>query len=60
MKGYFYCYSPRMKRALLAHGFRYICVGINCKTGARFWLFEASEELNDYKNDRYPAERDQF
>ena len=60
MKNYFYCYSARLKRALLAHGFRYICVGVNCRTDTRFWLFEATEELNDYKDHYYQAERDEF
>lgn len=60
MKEYFYCYSPRLKRALLSNGFRYVCVGVNCRTDARFWLFEATEELNDYKTRVYPKERDEF
>ena len=60
MKSYFYCYSPRLKRALLAHGFSYICTGINQKSNTIFWLCEGSEELNDYKNNYYQAERDKF
>lgn len=36
---YLYCYSPAMFHFLRAKGIRYICVGINEKTGGRFWLF---------------------
>lgn len=60
MKKYFYCYSARLKRALLAHGFQYLCTGINCRSNAKFWLFEATEELNDYKNNVYMSERDKY
>lgn len=60
MKDYFYCYSPRLQRALYANGFRFICVGLNIKTGAVFWLYEATDELNDYKTRLYPKERDNF
>lgn len=60
MKDYFYCYSPRLQRALYQHGFRPICTGLNIKSGAIFWLYEASEELNDYKNNTYQVERDNY
>ena len=42
---YFYCYSPRLKSALLTAGERYICVGINESTGRKFWLFPQTERL---------------
>ncbi len=60
MKDYFYCYSPRLQRAFHANGFKYICVGLNIKTGAVFWLYEATDELNDFKNRQYQADRDKY
>ena len=57
---YFYCYSERLKRALCANGFRYICVGLNRRTQSRFYLFESSVELQYYKDCIYPTERDEF
>lgn len=60
MKQYFYCYSARLKRALSANGFQYICVGINERTNSRFYLYEGTEELNYYKDWIYPVERDNF
>ena len=57
MKQYFYCYSPRLKRFLIENGFSYICTGQNQKSGALFWLFDSTDELNDYKNRIYPNER---
>lgn len=60
MNGFFFCYSPRLKRALEANGFRYVCVGLNENTGARFWLYVGSPELNYYKDYLYQEERDKF
>lgn len=60
MKKYFYCYSNRMKKALIQNGFNYVCVGLNCKTHTKFWLFEATEELNYYKDHVYQTERDKY
>jgi len=57
---YFYCYSPRLKRALIEHGFTYICTGVNFHSGTKFWLFESSDALNTYKNEVYPNERDKY
>lgn len=57
---YFYCYSNRLMRALRANGFRYICVGINMKTGSRFYLYESSAEFQNFKDTIYPKVRDQF
>ncbi len=47
-------------RALRAHGFRYICIGINKRTASEYYLYEASEELQYYKDHIYPDERDEF
>ena len=60
MKDYFYCYSLRLQRALYKHGFQSICTGLNTKSGAIFWLYEATKELNDYKDNLYPKERDKY
>lgn len=56
----FFCYSERMKRALVANGFKYICLGWNNRTKTKFWLFWATEELNYYKDNIYQKERDLF
>lgn len=56
----FFCYSPRLKRALEAHGFNYICVGINERTQTKFWLYEGTDELNYYKDYLYQKDRDDF
>lgn len=60
MERYFFCYSARLQKALEYHGFRYICVGINERTGAKFWLYEGSPEFNYYKDYLYQEERDLF
>lgn len=60
MDRFFFCYSPRLKRALAANGFRYICTGINEQTQTKFWLYVGTDELNDYKDRFYQQERDQF
>lgn len=60
MERFFFCYSARLKRALDAQGFRYICVGINERTGTKFWLYWGTPELNYYKDNLYQEERDQF
>lgn len=57
---YFYCYSKRLMRALRANGFSYICIGINKKSQTEFYLYESSEALQDYKDNKYPKERDEF
>lgn len=57
---YFYCYSERLAKALLANGFKHIRVGINKNTNAKFYLFLGTKELNDYKNNKYQEERDKF
>ena len=56
----FFCYSERLKRALVANGFKPICLGLNSKTDTKFWLFWGTQELNDYKNNKYQKERDLF
>lgn len=60
MERFFFCYSARLKRALEANGFRYICVGINENTQRKFWLYHGTQELNYYKDYLYQEERDQF
>ena len=57
---YFFCYSPRMHRALRQYGFRYICVGMNERSGETFWLYEGTQELNYFKDNVYQDVIDQF
>ena len=57
---YFYCYSKRLMRALRSHGFRYICIGVNKRTDSEYYLYESSKELQYYKDNVYPNERDNF
>lgn len=49
-----------MKKALTFNGFKYICVGINKNTKSKFWLFEGTKELNNFKDNLYQKERDKF
>ncbi|OMD12020.1 hypothetical protein BJP50_25265 [Paenibacillus odorifer] len=42
---YLYCYSPAMFHFLRTAGHRYICVGLNEKTGGRFWLFAKDDAV---------------
>lgn len=60
MNKFFYCYSERLKNALLSNGFKYVCEGINKNTKSRFYLFIGTKELNNYKNKIYQKERDKF
>lgn len=55
----FFCYSKRLKRALEANGYRHICIGLNERTGDKFWLFWF-EEIEHYKDYVYQSERDKF
>ena len=45
MEKYLYCYSTTLYHFLMASGQRYICVGVNERTGKRFYLFEKTSEL---------------
>lgn len=42
---FLYCYSPAMFHFLRAKGLRYICVGVNERTGGRFWLFAKDDAV---------------
>lgn len=55
----FFCYSRRLKRALIANGFKPICTGINERTNVKFWLFWG-EEIQFYKDNVYQIERDNY
>ena len=57
---YFYCYSERMKRALMDNGFYYIETGYNRNSNKPYWVFEGTEELNYYKDFVYQSERDNY
>ena len=56
----FYCYSVRLKNALIANGFTPISYGVNPSSGAPYWVFEGTEQMNDYKNNKYQLERDLY
>ena len=45
MDKYLYCYSTTLYHFLMAGGQRYICIGVNERTGNRFYLFEKTSEL---------------
>ena len=60
MEKYFFCYSNRLYKALIANGFKPICVALNCRTHGKFWLFVGTDELNEYKNNKYQNERDKY
>lgn len=55
----FFCYSRRLKRALVANGLIPICTGINERTNNKFWLFWG-EEIQFYKDNVYQTERDNY
>lgn len=56
----FYCYSTRLKNALIENGFVPIKYGVNPNTKSPYWVFEGTEEMNEYKNNKYQFERDRF
>ena len=56
----FYCYSKRMKTALVDNGFYYIDVKFYEDTGKYCWIFEGTDELNYYKDSVYQTERDKY
>lgn len=57
---FFFCYSSRLHKALQSNGFRYICAGINERSGEKFWLYVGDEALNDFKDNVYQQVRDEF
>ena len=57
---YFYCYSERFKRALVANGFHIIREGFNHHSKTRYWVFRGSAAFNYYKDNLYQLERDKF
>lgn len=56
----FFCYSKRLKNALVSNGFECMGTGFNIHTHSRFWVFLGTKELNDYKEFKYQLERDRF
>ena len=44
----------------MANGFMYIDKGRNTNNGAKYWVFEGTEELNYYKDHVYQEERDLY
>ncbi|ETT49336.1 hypothetical protein BSK66_26690 [Paenibacillus odorifer] len=50
-KGFFYCYDYKLKNFLsYKKGIRFICHGLNVRTGDPFWQFEKSDDLQDALN----------
>lgn len=56
----FYCYSIPLKIALEFNGFKCLGNGLHDKTGHKYYLFLGTDELNDYKKNKYPLEKDKF
>lgn len=56
----FYCYSTRLRDALIDHGFNPIGYGVNPNSGSPFWLFEGTEEMNAYKSGQYQQDRGNY
>lgn len=50
MNNYFYCYSSRMAHFIRAFDIKYIDVGVNSNTNAKYYLFEKSERLDKIIN----------
>ncbi|MGN1341370.1 MAG: hypothetical protein ACI4WS_13845 [Oscillospiraceae bacterium] len=56
----FYCYSVRLRKALIDHGFTPIGYGVNPRSDTAYWVFEGTKELNDYKDNQYQLDRDNY
>lgn len=56
----FFCYSYRLKRALLDYGFKVSYIGYNQNTNSFFYAFLASKELQQFKDEVYPRLRDKY
>ncbi|MGG0275945.1 hypothetical protein [Bacillus rhizoplanae] len=49
LEQYFFCYSTNLLEFLrFEKGQRFICTALHDKTMKRFWLFERTEELNQF------------
>lgn len=49
LEQYFFCYSTNLLEFLrFDKGQRFICTAFHDKTMKRFWLFERTEELNQF------------
>ncbi|WJE26684.1 hypothetical protein [Bacillus cereus] len=49
LQQYFCCYSTNLLEFLrFEKGQRFICTAFHAKTMKRFWLFERTEELNQF------------
>lgn len=46
MNNKFYCYSTKMSYFIRSFGIRYIEIGINVKSGTRYYVFQKSERLD--------------
>ena len=46
MSQYFYCYSMRMSYFIRSFNIKYLDVGFNAKSKAKYYVFEKSEKLD--------------
>lgn len=46
MNNKFYCYSAKMSHFIRAFDIKYIEIGVNDKSGTRYYVFEKSERLD--------------
>lgn len=46
----FYCYSSRLAHFIRAFDVRYMDVGLNAKSGNKYYVFEKSEKLDKIIN----------
>ncbi|WP_052723764.1 hypothetical protein [Paenibacillus wulumuqiensis] len=51
---FLYVYSTALFKFLQQGRFRYVCIGVNERSGGRFWLYVKTEELRGAL-DRYDA-----
>lgn len=56
----FICYSFRLKRALLAAGFKPVCLMYNPNRKSFFYVFEMTEKLEMFKSAIYQSVRDNY
>lgn len=58
----FYCYSITLKSALDANGFKPLTNDpqVHNKTKKKYWMYFSSEELDKYRKNKYPFQKDNF
>ena len=56
----FFCYSHRLKRALVEHGFKVYYIGYNYNTQSFSYAFLTTDKLQNFKQNIYPILRDRY